>query len=100
MELHQAAPWPQGYSLEGTIDNTEEFPKVPQGLEQMVWGAQGEKGRAVSPLWKEQDTFIEYLGPGWGVERVLRAEAVCWAKAWWKSWAPAHGLADGLKSWG
>lgn len=73
---------------------------MPQGLEQMVWGAQGEKGRAVSPLWKEQDPFIEYLGPGWGVERVLRAEAVWWAKAWGKSWGPAHGLADGLKYWG
>ena len=58
---------------------------MPQGLEQTVCGAQGEKGRAVSPLWKEQDPFIEYLGPGWGVERVLRAEAVWWAKAWGKS---------------
>lgn len=42
MELHQAAPWPQGYSLEGTIDK---YRRVPQSASRSRTDGMGGAGR-------------------------------------------------------
>ena len=50
-------------------------PRISRSRTEGTGGAGGQ-GRAVSPLWKEQDPFLQYLGLGWGMERELWAESV------------------------